>query len=309
MRGGWVATCPSRMIVKRGCGVAQYVANGVVVGAIIALTAVGLTLVYSILRITNFAHGEYVTIGAYTALALNMSFGLPPRYGLPVAIVVGAVTAVAVEFLLWRRMRRSRAGPVALIVASIGLALFLRNSIVFIFSPAHRTYAMPIQRAEPFLGLPFRLTADQKFIIAVAALLVILLHILLRYTMIGKAMRAMSDNMDLAWICGVDVDRVVLWAWLLAGGLAAAGGVLYAMTRPVYPELGWHLLLPMFAALILGGARNPYGAIIGGLLIGIAQEASVLIIRNEYKIAVGFIVMILVLFIRPQGLLGGDTYR
>jgi len=242
-------------------------------------------------------------------LFLNMSYGISPRQALPVAIIMGAVTAVVLELVLWRRMRRRRAGPVALIVASIGLALFLRNGLVFLFSPAHRAYKVPIHRAEAILGLPVRLTGDQKFIIIVALLLVVLLHLMLRYTVIGKAMRAMSDNMDLAWTCGVDVDRIVLWAWVAAGGLAAAGGVLYAMTRPVYPELGWHLLLPMFAAIILGGIRNPYGAILGGLLIGIAQEASVMVVRNEYKMAVGFVVLILTLFLRPQGLLGEETYR
>lgn len=296
-------------MIEEGYRVLQYLANGVVVGSIIALTAVGLTLVYSILRITNFAHGDYVAIGAYTALFLNMSYGISPRQALPVAIIMGAVTAVVLELVLWRRMRRRRAGPVALIVASIGLALFLRNGLVFLFSPAHRAYKVPIHRAEAILGLPVRLTGDQKFIIIVALLLVVLLHLMLRYTVIGKAMRAMSDNMDLAWTCGVDVDRIVLWAWVAAGGLAAAGGVLYAMTRPVYPELGWHLLLPMFAAIILGGIRNPYGAILGGLLIGIAQEASVMVVRNEYKMAVGFVVLILTLFLRPQGLLGEETYR
>lgn len=298
--------CPSALHhSQRGAGsLLQYLANGVVVGAIVALTAVGLTLVYSILRITNFAHGDLVTLGAYVALVFNLNYGWGPRVGIPLAFVAGAVVAVALEFLVWRHMRRMRAGPVALIVASIGLALFMRNFLVFNLGAQHTAYRVPVQRAEPLFGLPAQLTPDQKFIVLVAIGLVIALHVLLKYTTVGKAMRAMSDNLDLAWTSGVNVDRIIVWTWALAGGLAAVGGVMYGMTRPVYPELGWHLLLPMFAAIILGGIGNAYGAIVGGMLIGIAQELSVMFFPAEYKMAVGFIVMILFLFLRPRGLFG-----
>lgn len=287
----------------------QYMANGIVVGAIVAVTAVGLTLVYSILRITNFAHGDLVTVGAYTALTVNLNLGLDPKYGIPLAFAAGGLTALLLEFAVWRRMRRTGAGTVALIVASIGLALILRNALVFNFGNQHRAFAAAVQRAQPVLGLPVMLTPDQKFIIAAAFVLVALLHVVLKYTTVGKAMRAMADNLDLAWTCGLDVDRIIVWTWLLAGGLAASGGVLYSMTRPVYPELGWHLLLPMFAAIILGGIGNPYGAILGGLLIGIAQEMSVIVLPAEYKMAVGFTVMITVLFLMPRGLLGEEVHR
>lgn len=284
-------------------------ANGVVVGAIVAVTAVGLTLVYSILRITNFAHGDLVTLGAYTALTLNLGYGVPPKYGIPLAFLVGGLAAVILELTVWRRMRRTGAGTVALIVASIGLALFLRNALVFHFGNQHRAFEVVVQRAQPVPGLPIMLTPDQKFIALAAFVLVALLHMVLKYTAVGKAMRAMADNLDLAWTCGVDVDRIIMWTWLLAGGLAASGGVLYSMTRPVYPELGWHLLLPMFAAIILGGIGNPYGAVLGGLLIGIAQEMSVIFFRAEYKMAVGFAVMSAVLFLMPRGLLGEEVHR
>ncbi|MBX5476448.1 MAG: branched-chain amino acid ABC transporter permease, partial [Clostridia bacterium] len=126
----------------------------------------------------------------------------------------------------------------------------------------------------------------------------------LKYTTIGRAMRAMADNSALAWVSGVDVDRVVTWTWILGGGLAAVGGVLYGMIRPIDPNMGWFLLLPMFAAIILGGIGNAYGAAVGGVLIGIIQEASVIVLPAEYRLAVGFLAMIAVLLTYPRGLFG-----
>lgn len=287
----------------------QYVVNGVVVGSIIAITSVGLTLVYSILKLTNFAHGDVVTLGAYTALFANLVLGLSPWAALLTAAVAGVGICLLLEFLVWRRMRALGAGTVSRIVASIGVALVIRNLIVFAFGPQAQSYNVPLTLATRLGPLPAKLTPDQKTVIAAALLGVLLVHLVLRYTSIGKAMRALSDNRDLAWVCGIDVDRVILWTWVLGGGLAAIGGVLYGFTRPIHPNLGWFLLLPMFAAVILGGIGNAYGAILGGFIIGIAQEVSVMLIRNEYKVAVGFLVMILVLLVRPRGLLGETRLR
>ncbi|HEX6987955.1 MAG TPA: branched-chain amino acid ABC transporter permease, partial [Bacillota bacterium] len=141
----------------------QYLANGIVVGAIVAVAAIGLTLVYSILRLTNFAHGDFITLGAYTALFINLSLGWRPAMTLPLAFIAGALVAVALEFLVWRKMRQMRAGVVALIVASIGVALALRNALVFFFGPSPQTFDQPVQRAVPFLGLPVSMTPDQRF--------------------------------------------------------------------------------------------------------------------------------------------------
>nr|MBO2507982.1 branched-chain amino acid ABC transporter permease [Bacillota bacterium] len=294
----------------RGPAVLQYVANGIVVGAIIAVAAIGLTLVYSILRLTNFAHGDFVTLGAYTALFINLGLGWRPAAALPVAFVVGAALAILLELLVWRKMRQMRASMVALIVASIGVALALRNLLVFFYGPSPQNFQQPVQRATPFLGLPVTMTADQQFALVASVVLVLAVHALLRYTTLGKTMRALSDNTDLAWVSGIDVDRVVTWTWIIGGGLAAVGGVLYGMTRPLYPELGWHLLLPLFAAIILGGIGHPYGAIAGGFLIGIVQEVSVYFgVPVEYKIAVGFVAMIVALLLFPRGLFGEASYR
>jgi neutral amino acid transport system permease protein len=282
----------------------QFVANGVVVGSIVALTAAGLTLVYSILKLTNFAHGDMVTFGAYVGLVVNVLLGVDVWWALPVAFAAGAALGVAVELAVWRRMRRGGAGAVSLMIASIGVAMALRNALVFVFGAQTRSYRMPVTMEERLGPLGVRLTPDELHVVLAAALIFAGLHALLRYTAVGRAMRAASDNAALAWVSGVDVDRVGIWAWIVGGGLAALGGVLYGMIRPIDTNMGWFLLLPMFAAIILGGVGNPYGAVLGGVLIGVAQEVSVRFLPAQYRLAVGFAAMILVLLVRPRGLLG-----
>lgn len=287
----------------------QYLANGIVVGSIVAIAAVGLTLVYRILKLTNFAHGDMITIGAYTGLYLNISFGMSPWLAIPLAFAVGAGLSLLLDWLVWRRLRKLRAGTVSLIIASIGVALFLRHFILFLFGSRQQAYQLPIQMAEPLGSLPIRMTLDQKLVVLVALLLVLLLHLVLRYTTVGKAMRAMADNMDLAWVSGINVDRVIMWTWVIGGGLATTSGLIYALTRSFDFNLGWFLLLPLFAAIILGGVGNPYGAVLGGVLIGIGQEMSILWVPSQYKLAVGFIIMILTLLVYPRGILGERALR
>ncbi len=273
------------------------------------MAAVGLTLVYRILKLTNFSHGDMITLGAYTGLFLNTSLGLNPWLAIPLVFLVGAAVSLVLDMIVWRRLRKLRAGMVSLIVASIGVALFLRHLVMFLFGSTQQSYDVPIQQAKPLWGLPVRLTTDQQLVIVVAIALVILLHLMMQYTTIGKAMRALADNMDLAWVSGIHVNRVILWTWVIGGGLAATAGVLYATTRSFDTNLGWFLLLPLFAAIILGGIGNPYGAILGGFLIGIGQEVSVIWLPSEYKLAVGFFIMIVVLIAYPRGLLGERSLR
>ena len=149
------------------------------------------------------------------------------------------------------------------------------------------------------------ITQNQVLVIVAAIILMFLLHYILSRTMIGKAMRALSDNIDLARISGIDVDRTILWMWVIGLGLAASGGVLYGLVTAIRPSMGWFLLLPMFAAIILGGIGNPYGTMAGGMIIGLSQELSTAVLPTEYKFAVSFVVMTVVLLIKPEGLFGG----
>ncbi|MBW4420090.1 MAG: branched-chain amino acid ABC transporter permease [Myxacorys californica WJT36-NPBG1] len=282
--------------------IAQLIINGISVGSIIALSAVGLTLTYGILRLSNFAHGDFMTLGAYFTLLLNAS-----GVNIWISMVGSAIATVGAtllgEKLLWSPMRAKRANSTTLIIISIGLALFLRNGIIFIWGGGNQRYNLPVTPAISFAGLliPFyKLLVIGMAIAAIAAL-----HYLLQNTKIGKAMRAVADDLDLARVTGINVDRVVLWTWVIAGTFTALGGSMLGLVEAVRPNMGWFLILPLFASVILGGIGNPYGAIAGALTIGIAQELSTYVLRPEYKQGVALLIMVLVLLVRPQGLFKG----
>jgi neutral amino acid transport system permease protein len=193
----------------------------------------------------------------------------------------------------------------ALMILSIGLALCIRNLLVFGFGPDIQRYPMPLKEGMGFGGVV--VTGYQLAVVAVAVAVVLMfaIHRLLTKTTIGKAMRALSDNMDLARVSGIDVDRVIRYTWAIGMALAAAAGVLYGLITNVNPNMGWFMVIPIFSAAILGGIGNPYGAMLGGMVIGLSQELSTLILPSEYKIAVSFFIMIAVLLSRPEGIMGG----
>jgi len=281
---------------------AQLIVNGIAVGSIIALAAVGLTLTYGILRLANFAHGDFMTLGAYLALLANSS-----GVNIWLSMILGALGTVLAmllaEKLLWSTMRDRRASSTTLIIISIGLALFIRNGIILIWGGSNRDYNVPISPAKDILGL--RVPQNQLVVMGLAVLAILALHYLLQNTKIGKAMRAVADDIDLARVSGINVDRVVIWTWVIAGSLTALGGSMYGLITAVRPNMGWFLILPMFASVILGGIGNPYGAIAAALIIGITQEASTPLLGSQYKQGVALFIMILVLLIRPKGLFKG----
>lgn len=278
---------------------AQLFVNGMAVGSIIALAAVGLTLTYGILRLANFAHGDFMTLGAYLTLLAN-STGM----NIWLAMLLGAIGTVAAmllsEKLLWSKMRSVRATATTLIIISIGLALFIRNGIILIWGGSNQDYDLPVSPAREILGI--RVPQNQLLAMFLAVIAILVLHYLLQNTKIGKAMRAVADNVDLARVSGINVDSVVVWTWIIAGTLTALGGSMYGLITAVRPNMGWFLILPMFASVILGGIGNPYGAIAAALVIGITQEISTPLLGSQYKQGVGLFIMILVLLIRPKGL-------
>lgn len=278
---------------------AQLIVNGVAVGSIIALSAIGLTLTFGILRLSNFAHGDFMAIGAYLTLFAN-ALGL----NIWLSMVVGAVGTAGLmlvgEKLIWSVMRDRRANSTTLIIISIGVSFILRNGIILLWGSENQTYRLPVMPAIEFLGL--RIAYSNLIVVILALVAMVAIHLIFQRTKIGKAMRAVADDLDLARVSGIDVEWVVLCTWILAGVLTGVSGGLYGLVTAVRPTMGWFLILPLFAAIILGGIGNPYGAIAGAMVIGITQEVSTLIIPNEYKLAVAFIVMMVVLLIRPQGL-------
>lgn len=298
--------------------VAQRSLNGLSTGAIYALGAVGLTLVYGILKLVNFAHGDFLTFGAYMAYIVNVSWGGPLVLGIIFAIIATAMLGVALEKGMWGPMRARGAGQLQLLLMAIGLAFVIRYGIQFVPQvgsggvtwdvPAWGTellqYDINRTSAVDFLGL--RIGSIQLIVIIVGFVVLAGTGLMLRMTTLGKRMRALSDNLQLAETTGIDTSRVILWTWIFAAGLAGLAGVFAGAVTQLQPELGFELLLPIFAAVVLGGIGNAFGALTAGVLLGLVIEWSTFLpfVPSGAKLAVGFIVLILVLVIRPQGILG-----
>ena len=286
----------------------QLLANGLVTGSIIAIGAVGVSLVYGILRIVNFAHGDYLVFGAYAALAVNVGWNGHIVLAALAAIAATALLAVGLEFALWRPLRRKDAGIFSLFIAAIGLALVLRHAIFWIGEARPRRFDVDVFQVYDLGGV--RLSQSQLIAIAIAFAAIVLVGLMLARTGLGKAMRAFSDDRSLAAVAGIDVDRTVVLTWVLAGGLAGIAGLLQALILNAFtPNFGFALLLPIFAAVVLGGIGSAYGALAAGILLGLVMELSTWDalaggIRAVYKPAVAFALLILILIVRPQGVLG-----
>jgi branched-chain amino acid transport system permease protein len=304
----------------------QLLADGLVVGSVIALGAVGLTLTYSILRFANFGQGEFLTWGAYLAVtALGFvvavtgggvmqpigpfSFGWELLVAMVIAAALTAGLALAVDWLLFKRLRQKGAA-ITLVIASFGAALALRNLLQFLYGTLPEYYSREIQIAirlvprEVWGGL--RITPDQLLVIGMTGVVVIGLHILLTRTTLGRAMRATAMNPALARVAGVDVAAVVRATWIIGAALAAVAGVFAGLVGQIRPGLGFELLLPLFAAAILGGIGSVWGAVVGGFIVGLAESLSVPVFGAEYRAATAFLVLIAILLLRPNGLFGEE---
>jgi neutral amino acid transport system permease protein len=282
--------------------VAQTGLNGLSLGAIYALGAVGLTLVYGILKLVNFAHGDFLTFGAYMAYLVNVTWGAPLVVAVFWAMVATALLGLLFERLLWGPMRAKHAGFLQLILMSIGLAFVIRAVVQWFWGTEIRTLDVNRTDTVDFLGLRIGQTELIALVVGVAVLVGV--GLMLRVTLLGKRMRALSDDLDLAETAGIDTRRVILYTWVFAGALAGLAGVLAGSITSLRPELGFELLLPIFAAVILGGIGDAFGALVAGLVLGVMTEWSTLIIDARWKVAVGFLVLLIALVIRPQGIFG-----
>jgi len=285
--------------------VLQLIVYGLISGSILALGAIGLTLIYGILNFANFAHGDLMALGAYLVLFFKISLALPMWLAFLLGMLCTALLGVCLDRVWFRPLRHRGARGAILAISSLGLALILQNLIRMLWGPQVQYYSRAIHFPFTVPGLQVRLNTQQVLIFVIALGLVILVSLFLQRTKLGKAMRATSDNFNLALISGIDTERVVLWTWLLGAGLAAAGGILLGMSVRLQPIMGWDLLLPIFAATILGGIGSPYGAMAGALIIGLAEELSTPFIPTEYKTAVSLVLLVLVLLVRPRGLFAG----
>lgn len=287
----------------------NYVIPGLVLGSIYALGAIGVSMIYSILRFAHFAHGDLMTFGAYVAFAVVAAMNWSPVAAMPFALAGAVAAALVIDRFAYRPFRRSR--PIVVVIASFGVALMIRAAIMLIWGTQPAPYVDGIQ--PPLESLePFRIQEKHVVIVATTVVLVMALHLLLTRTKIGKAMRAMSDDADLARVTGIGTERVVAWTWVVGAVLAAAAGILTGIDTLLKPYMGWDLLLPIFAAAILGGLGRAYGAILGGLVLGVIQELSSYPLLSDepfiapgYKIGIAFAILVMMLIWRPHGLLRG----
>jgi neutral amino acid transport system permease protein len=291
------------MVAAKGLHeVAQTGLNGLSLGSVYALGAVGLTLVYGILKLVNFAHGDFLTFGAYMAYLVNVTWGMPLVAAVFFAMATTALLGLFFERVMWRPMRRQGAGFLQLLLMSIGLALVIRSVIQWFWSTNVRLLDVNVTSTVEFLGL--RLGRTQLIVIIVGFTVLIAIGLMLRYSLLGKRMRAIADDLELAETAGIDTTRVITYTWLFAGALAGLAGVLAGAVTELQPELGFELLLPIFAAVIVGGIGDPFGALAGGITLGVVTEWSTLFVDSRWKTSVAFVVLVIVLVIRPQGIFG-----
>jgi len=320
---------------------ARLIWDGLMRGLIIGLAGIGLSMTYSILNFANFAHGDYITWGAFTGWGVTYLlaglgtadwtdlvlvgpeasvFGAELDIAInttPVAVVAGLVVAalstvalaIFVDRAVFRSMRDE--GGIPLLIASVGVAFALRYVIAFVFTQSNRgtTAAgllpeLDVPVVDGYVGVDGH---DLALVVASVGLM-LGVHYLLQRTKLGKAMRAMADNQNLALVTGIPTERVVTWTWMIGGGLTGAAGFLMVLWRgTIHFQFGWLLLLLIFAAVILGGIGSVYGAIFGGIIIGLTMSLSQIWIPSDFARAAAFAVMIVILLVRPQGLFAGRT--
>ncbi len=295
----------------------QFIVDGLLTGSMIGLGAIGVTLTYSILRFSNFAHGDFMAWGTYATLAVVSAIGAifgkvapigPLSFGWPliVAVIVAmgftGLLALALDKVLFARLR-AKGQSIIVVMASFGASMALRSLLEFLFTSRPTYFSRTIQIAMP-VGFGIRITPDQIALLIVTALLVFGVHMLMTRTQTGRSMQALSQNPALARVVGIDVAKVVRVTWLIGGGLACVAGVMIGILVQIRPLMGFDMLLPMFAAAILGGIGSVPGAVLGGLIIGLAEAAAVQLIGAEWRAAISFIILMAVLFIRPIGLFG-----
>ncbi|WP_348613175.1 branched-chain amino acid ABC transporter permease [Halobaculum rarum] len=312
--------------------VLEYLANGLVFSSIVVLSSIGLSLVYSIANFANFAHGDTMTVGAYSAL---VTFGFVGTLGAEVlglplgfflALVVGVAVAAAVAVVTHKIVYEPlEVGSIGLLITSIGVAFVYRAIVQLGFGTGFVEFQIPLLRPiEALIPYGIRMTLHDVAIVASAAVLVAGLHALLQYTDLGRKMRATADNPSLARVSGIRTDRIEIWTWVIGAGLAGAGGVFLGLYNNISPRMGFNILLVVFAAVILGGIGSVYGAMVGGFLIGMINQLTPILPRLgqeipfvpesfgipigiEYANAIVFLIMVAVLLVRPSGIAGEEA--
>jgi len=279
----------------------QLVVNGIIAGSEYALLAIGLTLIFGILRLIHFAHGEVAMVGAYTAFVASVWLGLPLWIGFIVATVVGAGLGLVVNRVAFKPLRKQH--MLMPLIAAIAVSILLQNMIALIFGNEIKTYALgPVEKGMEMFG--FIITKTQVLIVFVAIALMLITWLFIKKTKIGQEVRAVADNRHLAESLGIDSERVINVTFAFGSALAAAGGVLIAMETNLEPMMGLMPNIKAFAAVIVGGVGSVPGAILGSYFIGLAENIGIWYLPSGYKDAIAFFILLVFLLIRPQGIFG-----
>ena len=276
----------------------QYILNGIISGGMLALPAVAFSLLYGILRFPNFAIGTYITAGGFIAYAANVTLNLPIPIAFVIAMLLCGFLGLGVDQLAFRPMRQRR--PLTLAIVSIGVSFILENIARFIWGNELKSYNLPVLRGMEVGGL--RIGKEQLVILFVSLVFMVLVQCLLKFTRLGKAMRAVSDNAMLASVKGMDSEGIILRTSFLGAALTGAAGVMVGIDTAIDPLMGFKLILSIFAAAILGGIGSATTAVGGAFFVGLAEEISTIWLPATYKSAIGFGMIVLILLFRPAGL-------
>jgi branched-subunit amino acid ABC-type transport system permease component len=275
---------------------------GLITASVLALAGVGVTLQFGVTNYVNFAYGAYLALSAFLAWTLNVVVGLDFWVAVAISTLVIAVCAVVVNRVLLQPFARRKLPTVYMLIVTLGLWLILSNVVLVLWGASQRHFSVAGQ--HPVEIGPFLFTPSQLLIIAVAVVCLVGVHLLLTQTKLGKAMRAMSDDSGLAAVSGIDTDRVVDATWFLTGALIGLSGCVLALNLSSFlPTFGDDFLFVIFSAVILGGIGHPYGTMIGALIVGLATEMSAVLIQSSYKSDVAFALLIIMLLVRPRGLI------
>lgn len=283
----------------------------------ISLLSVGLTLVYSLLRFPNFAHVEFAVLGAYVAMVMKVVIGLPLVAAAAVGVLAAGVLGWLIDRGVFSRLRETT--PILMMIASFGIGIALRECVRAVWGSSPRSYDTGLQ--SPVAVLDATITPVQIWILVIAAVSMLVFYLLLKFTRLGTAMRATADNTGLSAASGIDTERVIATVWFLGAAFAALGGILIGLDTQLHPQMGFGIIIPVFCAAILGGIGNPYGAVLGALVIGLAENIGLAInwapvlgllgyggeaahIPTGWRHAIPFVLLIAALLLRPQGLLG-----
>lgn len=286
----------------------QLLVNGLVAGTILALPAIGFTAIYAVLRFPNFAIASHATMGAYAGFVANVWFGLPVIPSLAFAFIIPALSGVGCDEVVMKPLRRT--GPLTAAIAAVALTIALENVIRFFFGNDLRGYDLPVWRDWRFdLGFAFlRVGPQQVENAAISVVVMTAVFLFLAFTRTGKMMRAVADNPMLAGIKGINADTVARLGSFMGMGLVGVGGMLLGLDTSIDPLTGFRAVLSVFAAAVVGGLGSIPGAVVGAAVVGVGEELSLLVLDASYRTAVGFIAIVVVLLVRPRGILGERAY-